>query len=226
MDNDSVANANVYGVLYNWSAITDNRKICPLGYHVPGNSEWNAMEKYLDASVDTLTGIWTGTYIGGILKEAGTSHWLTPNTGATDSVGFTALPGGYRDEMGNYQVFYSAGDWWTNTLTTDTNFAFGRGLDFSSAQILRNPGLSLSGGFSVRCICDSLALTINENSKDNQMNIFPNPALDKITIQIADKQNLNLFIYNVTGQLVMQKELKNNKNEFDISIIRERNLYS
>lgn len=74
-----------YGALYNWYAVSTG-KICPAGWHVPGEDEWTTLISLLGG--ESLT--------GGKLKESGTSHWLTPNTSATNETGFMALPGGYR----------------------------------------------------------------------------------------------------------------------------------
>ncbi len=82
--NDSLA--NIYGYLYNWFAVADPRKISPEGWHVPNDDEWNSLIKFLGGE----------SVAGGKLKEAGTSHWLSPNNGATNESGFTAFPGGER----------------------------------------------------------------------------------------------------------------------------------
>ena len=68
--------------------------ICPEGWHLPSDTEWKQLTDYL------------GENAGGKLKEAGTTHWNAPNTEATNESGFTALPGGYRDNSG---YFYSMG---------------------------------------------------------------------------------------------------------------------
>ncbi|MFZ3064200.1 MAG: fibrobacter succinogenes major paralogous domain-containing protein, partial [Nitrospirota bacterium] len=75
----NINNAAVYGRLYTWYAATDSRGLCPTGWHVPTNAEWTTLTDYL------------GTDPGGKMKEAGTAHWTTPNTGADNSSGFTAL---------------------------------------------------------------------------------------------------------------------------------------
>lgn len=74
-DNDSSTYAPIYGVLYNWYAATEAHNICPTGWHVPSDGEWNIMEKYLDNTIDTTIIGWVGTDIGNKLKEAGTTHW-------------------------------------------------------------------------------------------------------------------------------------------------------
>ena len=84
-DNDT-NNVKTYGYLYNYYVVADPRGICPAGWHVPSMDEF-----------ETLSWSCGGDYVsGGALKEAGTTHWAAPNTGATNSSGFTALPGGGR----------------------------------------------------------------------------------------------------------------------------------
>jgi uncharacterized protein (TIGR02145 family) len=84
--NGAESNVSTYGRLYTWYAATDSRGVCPSGWHLPTNAEWTTLITYLGESV-----------AGGKMKEAGTTHWISPNTGATNSSGFTALPGGYRN---------------------------------------------------------------------------------------------------------------------------------
>ncbi len=104
-NNDSVTNGQVYGALYNWYAVNDSRKIAPAGWHVPTDAEWTTLETYLGGV----------SVAGGKLKETGTTHWASPNTGATNESGFTALPGGYRYSSGTFAVLTMNGLWWTAT---------------------------------------------------------------------------------------------------------------
>ena len=82
-NNDSVSYAAIYGALYNWYAVNTNN-LCPTNWHVPSYSEWETLITYLGGA----------SVAGGKLKEVGTTHWTSPNTGATNSSGFTALPNG------------------------------------------------------------------------------------------------------------------------------------
>lgn len=93
-----------YGRLYNWYAVNTG-KLCPTGWHVPTNSEWELLTNYLgDTSV-----------AGGRLKETGTIHWNSPNTGATNETGFTALPVSTRGDNGLFYNFREGGGWWSAT---------------------------------------------------------------------------------------------------------------
>lgn len=104
-NNDSTANSQLYGALYNWYAVNDNRKIAPAGWHVPTDAEWTTLENYLGGL----------TVAGGKLKEAGLTHWASPNTNATNSSGFTALPSGYRYSSGVFDVMTYNALYWTAT---------------------------------------------------------------------------------------------------------------
>lgn len=110
-NNDS-ANGPVYGKLYNWYALTDPRGIGPVGYHAPSDAEWTTLVTYLGGD----------TVAGGALKEAGLTHWDPPNTGATNSSGFTGLPAGTRfsaplsvfTNIGSYGHLWSITPWSPN----------------------------------------------------------------------------------------------------------------
>jgi uncharacterized protein (TIGR02145 family) len=89
---------------------------------------------------------------GGTMKETGTADWVIPNTGATDSVGFTALPGGYRGYQGEYVFIGVRGYWWTSSSALLTNVWY-RILYNDDIKVFRdNFGPNI--GISVRCVKD------------------------------------------------------------------------
>ena len=156
---NSTANCDTYGGLYQWDEMMQyettegTQGICPTGWHLPTDAEWCTLENYVDAGAVSCsaTGL-RGTDVGGNLKETGTTHWATPNTGATNSSGFTVLPGGWRN--------YSSGSF--ALLTTNTYFwsssengsdAWSRILKNFHAQVDRSPN-NQAYGFSVRCVRD------------------------------------------------------------------------
>ena len=102
--NDDIANKDPYGAIYNYYTATDIRGICPLGWHVPSIAEWTTLINYLGGN----------SIAGGKLKEAGTAHWLSPNTGATNESGFTALPGGAKDCSSNFVLMGTQCKFWTS----------------------------------------------------------------------------------------------------------------
>jgi uncharacterized protein (TIGR02145 family) len=149
--NDNITNKDTYGALYNWSASMNGaissitkpsavQGVCPTGWHLPSVAEWTELETYLGGQNIT----------GGKMKEAGTTHWTSPNTGATNESGFSGLPGGYRYHTGQFAFFSTSGYWWSTTESSTTN-AYGRflGSDFPSIQYSGN---FKKAGSSVRCL--------------------------------------------------------------------------
>ncbi len=132
-----------YGCLYNWYAVNDARNIAPAGWHIPTDVEWQTL-------VDTLG----GDYIaGGKLKESGTEHWNSPNTGATNESGFTGLPGSHRLGIAGQYGFIGVGaEFWTTT-PFDTTAAWYRGLNFNHTIVVES-AFYYDYGLSVRCIKD------------------------------------------------------------------------
>jgi uncharacterized protein (TIGR02145 family) len=157
--NDSAQYNNIYGKLYNFYAVADPRELCPTGWHVPSDSEWNVLVKFLDPQADT-TGIgFQSSIAGGFMKTAGdlqsgTGLWEAPNTGATNSSGFSGLPGGYRLNFGFYNNVGFLGYWWSSTPRSTLN-AWSRSLDYDDGGVTRGDNASLKrSGFSVRCLRD------------------------------------------------------------------------
>lgn len=132
-------NKNTYGALYNWYAVATG-KLCPVGWHVPSDDDCIAFEDYFGFTIPA----------GGKLKETGTTHWASPNTGATDEVGFKALPGGLRSETGAFQQITNYGYWWTST-EYNTHNEWYRELEYNSDNIVRYYKDD-NNGMSVRCI--------------------------------------------------------------------------
>lgn len=135
-------NSKTYGRLYNWYAVTDDRSICPTGWHIPSNAEWTTM-------VASLGGESTA---GGKLKEPGTSHWSSPNTGADNESGFKALPGGIRGVGGAYSNKGGYGYFWTTTASS-SYYSWYRYLYYMGAEVTASSEDHRSG-LSVRCVKD------------------------------------------------------------------------
>jgi uncharacterized protein (TIGR02145 family) len=135
--------ATKYGRLYTWYTVTDNRNICPAGWHVPSDAEWTTLTTYLGGE----------SVAGGKLKETGITHWLTPNIGATNESGFLALPGGSRDYGGSFGNYRHAGTWWSSTSTSALD-AFSRSMYHDETSTDRSAN-DKHFGFSVRCVKDN-----------------------------------------------------------------------
>ena len=120
--NNDPANGEIAGKLYNWYAVNDPRGIAPVGWHVPTDNEWSNLTSYLGSSA------------AGKMKETGTLHWVFPNTGATNSSGFTAIPGGLRSGGGFYNTFNFYSYYWSSTQFDSLNGIF-RLLQDDSAEL-------------------------------------------------------------------------------------------
>jgi uncharacterized protein (TIGR02145 family) len=156
---NSDAQCDVYGGLYQWNEMMNYsttpgvQGICPDGWHLPTDAEWCTLTTYLDATVNCSTTQWSGTNAGGKMKETGTTHWTSPNTGATNSSGFTALPGGLRLTDGSFVIVSNYGRWWSS-LQYDASNALSRYLGYESASVCRGID-GKSAGYSVRCLKDN-----------------------------------------------------------------------
>jgi uncharacterized protein (TIGR02145 family) len=136
------SNGTTYGKLYNLYAVLDPRGLAPAGFHIPSDKDWTTLTDYLGGKEEA----------GVKMKEAGSTHWPRPNTGATNSSGFTGLPGGYRDDNGSFFSMGVNGFWWSSTEGF-TYFAWNRYPDNLYGLVGRDFGYK-SYGMSVRCIAD------------------------------------------------------------------------
>ncbi|HTX88243.1 MAG TPA: fibrobacter succinogenes major paralogous domain-containing protein [Bacteroidales bacterium] len=151
--NNDTSLVKTYGRLYNWYAVTDLRQLAPAGWHIPSDSEWMQLERFLGMTQEQADSEgFRGTTEGGRLKEAGTQYWWTPNQGASNSTGFSARPGGYRDYA--CHDLQALGNFWTSSETQYQEGIY-RGLENNESRICRNAYFfDQTDGFSVRCIKD------------------------------------------------------------------------
>jgi len=134
------SNVGIYGYLYNWYAVNLWRKLAPEGWHIPSKEEWEELIDYVGGS----------TIAGGKLK-ADTSLWNSPNIGATNEYGFSALPGGNRKINGSFGHFSETGFFWTATENSgDAFFIMIQG----GTETINVYDDNKNYGFSVRCIRD------------------------------------------------------------------------
>jgi uncharacterized protein (TIGR02145 family) len=141
-DNEQSLYAATYGALYNYYAV-ETGKLCPTGWHVPSDAEWSELTSYLGGA----------SVAGGKMKETGTNHWTSPNSGATNESGFTAVPGGIRFITDG--TFFAEGDngrLWSSTANGDYH-SWCWGLGYLGAEIGRQ-GWHKAHGLSVRCLSD------------------------------------------------------------------------
>ena len=206
--NGSDSMGNIYGRLYTWHCASDNRNVCPTGWHLPSDAEWNTLKNFLGGE----------SLAGAKLKEAGTVHWRSPNSGSDNSSGFLGLPGGNRAitsfrDIGSYGIWWSSGkvDAWTGMgiLLSYSNNAL-------SVGNLGSFG-STNQGNSVRCMKDATGTGINKINYNENIKIYPTTAIDRITIDCFEKQKSNLTVYNLNGTIMLQRQLIDKTNSIDIS---------
>jgi uncharacterized protein (TIGR02145 family) len=140
-NNQEAANKATYGALYNWYTVSIGN-LCPTGWHVPTDAEWTTLTTYLGGA-----GV-----AGGKLKEAGTMHWTSPNTGATDETHYTALPGGVRFSNGTFNYFGGLGQWWS-VSEYDVNSAMSWDVTYINGSA-HGGSCNKKFGTSVRCLRD------------------------------------------------------------------------
>jgi len=134
------SNAARYGYLYNWYTVKDSRNIAPAGWHVPTDKEWTALTTYLGGE----------NAAGGKMKE--TSYWESPNTGATNESGISALPGGCRGYDGYFADLGCYAYFWSSTQYYSYD-AWYRPLSCNYSDVYRSSNYK-HFGFSLRLIRD------------------------------------------------------------------------
>jgi uncharacterized protein (TIGR02145 family) len=149
--NDSTSNKDVYGALYNWYTVYTYR-LCPTGWHVPSNTEWMTLIDYMGGASES----------GNKLKEAGIAHWREPNNGATNESGFTAIPGGSREFLGQFSYYGFKTQWWSANDST-SNSAWFWGVDFTNSNVT-SFFLDKKEGLSVRCVMDEIHVPVSNDT--------------------------------------------------------------
>lgn len=164
--NNDRTNIEDYGALYTWAAVMNGvssisnlsdkaQGVCPSGWHLPSDHDWKVLEMHLGMPNNELNlDFGRGTDEGGKLKEKGTIHWNSPNTGATNETGFTALAGGLRFNNGQFGSMGRNAEFWTATeYPIDDTEAWDRYLAWDYPGIGRYQRHK-KDGLSVRCIKD------------------------------------------------------------------------
>jgi uncharacterized protein (TIGR02145 family) len=173
--NNDTANCSIYGGLYDWNELMNynpqsgTQGICPTGWRVPGTQDWCTMATGLDPAVNCVqNGIWTGTTAGLKLRETGILHWNSPNTGATNTSGFSIVGGGQRVSNGTFDGFKDYAVFWTSSFQNSVHPYYWsanrtkNGLYHSNMSFEEN-------AFSIRCIKDTCFSTPTQsNAGPNQ----------------------------------------------------------
>lgn len=151
---------NTYGGLYFWNEMmnytteTGGQGICPEGWHIPDDIDWQILEGAVDSEFKIGDSEWSnfnwrGMDAGGNLKQTGTQFWTPPNTGATDAFGFSTLPSGYYVQGSFWGIWYKSYHW-----SSDRNHKYYRNIDWDQTKIKRVAGDNQIA-ISVRCVKDN-----------------------------------------------------------------------
>jgi len=160
MGDDAYYCNNFAGGLYFWDEMMNytnepgGQGICPEGWHIPDDMDWQILEGAVDSEYKIGNpewgyNDWRGSDAGGNLKQTGTTNWVPPNTGATDAFGFSALPGGYIVQGGFWGLEYK-GYFWSSDIVEN----FFRNMDWNQVKIKRDNGVGSGLAISVRCVKD------------------------------------------------------------------------
>ena len=160
--NNEEDSCDTYGGLYQWDEVMQYnisipaQGICPSGWHIPSDEEWQQLEGEVDSQYNYPDPIWyqtgfRGFDAGGNLKETDTIHWLPPNLGATNSSGFTGIAGGWRTPDGIFMGCQDEAIFWTSYHSGSD--ALRRYLDYDNAGVFRS-NINKGHGFNLRCVKD------------------------------------------------------------------------
>lgn len=151
-DNDPIK-STIYGKLYNWYTVADSRGLCPGGWHVPSDMEWNTVVKFIEPLADTVAVLSQSSIAGGEMKEGGIAHWSSLSPGANNNSGFTGLPGGVKDETSGKAIDLGIEcNWWSTTQYSTTCY-YSREIFVSQDDFYRN-AVHPRSGYSIRCVKD------------------------------------------------------------------------
>ena len=154
--NNDIANKIPYGALYNWYAVNNSHNLAvgqfseggiqSIGWHIPTILEFQALADYLGASANYNTNT-----IGGKLKETGFNYWLTPNTGATNEVGFNGIGSGAR--TAGFAFINSELSLWSSSLFLGVS-GCAVFLNYNDSKFIcrSDDGFAYSTGYSIRCV--------------------------------------------------------------------------
>ena len=209
------------GLIYNFYAVIDSRNLCPVGWHVPTNNEWDDLLLFLDPN--TILD-WDGTQSeisGGRLKSSN-SGWYLPNIGSFDS-GFDAQPGGRREVIGTNTLGFNAHGsvsfYWSSS-SYDTQVSYGRFMGNSVTWIKRSTFIN-DYGLSVRCIKNGSQSEIIELGTF-ELKVFPNSTYDNVNLMISENLLGETFeIYDLTGKIILTGVLNDKIQSIELTSINQ-----
>lgn len=217
---DFTTDPDALGLLYNYIAATDSRNVCPQGWHVPTDAEWAEMINFLDpTSTSNNTTTMESSIAGGMLKD--TVLWISPNAGATNASGFSALPVGdipatilppeaYFCCSGMNTSYWCGGAPWT-----PATICYYRYLGTFDVGSFRDSD-DYKNGKSVRCISDSEGTSTGEERVKTPIRLYPNPANDRITVELSSGITA-IKLYNSVGQCLGSHTVLGKTLEIELS---------
>jgi uncharacterized protein (TIGR02145 family) len=206
---EDTSNINMYGRLYTWNITNSNNNVCPVGWKVPDNSDWDTLRDFLGGEL----------IAGGKMKEIGTTHWLVTDSTATNSSGFTGLGSGSRGNPSGFNNLGQLGSFWSSTLFGSLSFPRGNAYSLTSHNnTLLNSVAVAQNGKAIRCLKD-LTASIENSSFQNAIHIFPNPATDGVTISFEEIINCHLSIYDMMGNPLYEQKLVDKMNYLEIAFL-------
>ena len=228
--NNDTSLGNTYGKMYNWYAvagiwqaesnpptsaeIASRKSLAPSDWNVPSVADWSSLFYYLGGN----------SVAGGKMKEAGLNHWLDPNTDATNSSGFTGLPGGYRPTNTIGQNLTGTGHWWCSDYLAPFAANFFQ-LTWTNGAVV-NSTFDTRTGISVRWVKSSIIG--NETFSNQLFEVYPNPAKDQLTIDWNNNTSSvgwKYKIINALGQEVLYGVLNLQQNTIQLNNINGQGLY-
>jgi uncharacterized protein (TIGR02145 family) len=140
--------------LFSTNTLERKPGICPVGWFVPRDVDWCNLTYFIDPTVTCSATNWTGTNAGGKMKETGYVHWDEPNTGATNSSGFTVLGSGHATidiPEDAYTGLKQMAQFWTHTVAVPQTFYVWK-FDYTEARVGRIYNYPYYNLNSVRCV--------------------------------------------------------------------------
>ncbi|MGB0870226.1 MAG: FISUMP domain-containing protein [Flavobacteriales bacterium] len=208
---EDTSNINIYGRLYTWNIVNSNDNVCPVGWKVPNNSDWDVLKNFLG-----------GEFIaGGKMKEMGTTHWLITDSLVTNSSGFTGLGSGTRGNPSGFSNLDERGSFWSATPFGSPGFPRGNvySLVANNNALLSSVAVAQNGK-SIRCI-EVEPVSIETYSFQSTIQIFPNPAKNELSISFEEKMKCRISIYDILGNFIYEQELVDKLNYLDITFLSQ-----
>jgi uncharacterized protein (TIGR02145 family) len=218
--NNNPANECPYGKLYNFFAVRDPRGLCPAGWVVPAGGD---PIPFVDNMLTSLGGT---TVAGGKLKSAGNFYWASPNTGATNSSGFSGLPGGIRisccGDTRKFWGFNQYGAWWTSSLHDSGTEAYALTLSSSNSSASVENSHWTRMGLAVRCVKSTTPARLGTDPFVPSSSVFPNPTSGKFSMQFDATSDYQaaIQISDLNGRVLQEekREIVSGLNTLSIEV--------